>query len=146
MRYEGVIYRPPSEFDSLVIQATIGCPYNRCNFCNMYSDHKFKIRPVADIINDLDMAQVRFGQNVEKIFFSDGNTILMKTKNLLTLLRHCYKLFPNLKFKFIYLKTKYRGLAFYTWFHLFLYNLIDFIMLSYDGLKFLHIDCHEEIF
>ncbi|WP_425447314.1 B12-binding domain-containing radical SAM protein [Dethiothermospora halolimnae] len=128
MRYEGVIYRPPSEFDSLVIQATIGCPHNRCSFCNMYSDRKFKIRPVADIINDLDMAQLRFGENVEKIFFSDGNTILMKTKNLLTLLRHCYKLFPNLKRVTMYGSAQYINLK----------TLEEFLKLKKAGLSRIH--------
>ena len=97
MRYEGRIYRPPSEFDSLIIQATIGCPHNRCSFCNMYSDRKFRIRSVEDIIEDLESAKEKYGQSIEKIFFSDGNTILMKTNDLLKILHHSNKLFPFLR-------------------------------------------------
>ena len=97
MRYEGKIYRPPSEFDSLIIQATIGCPHNRCSFCNMYSDRKFRIRSVEDIIEDLESAKEKYGQSIEKIFFSDGNTILMKTNDLLKILHHSNKLFPFLR-------------------------------------------------
>lgn len=71
MRYEGIVYRPPSEAESLLIQATIGCPHNRCTFCGMYRTKKFKIRPVADIKEDLKRAQELYGNDVESIFFPD---------------------------------------------------------------------------
>ncbi|NLG33509.1 MAG: radical SAM protein, partial [Syntrophomonadaceae bacterium] len=57
MRYEGTIYRPPSEAYSLLIQATIGCPHNKCTFCGMYKNTRFRIRNVEDIKQDLDAAR-----------------------------------------------------------------------------------------
>ena len=56
MEYEGILYRPPSEARSLIIQVTIGCAHNRCTFCNMYRDKRFHIRPMEDILADISQA------------------------------------------------------------------------------------------
>ena len=96
MRYEGTIYRPPSESHSLLIQCTIGCPHNRCTFCAMYKDKKFRIRPVADIRQDLNSAREYYGENVQSLFLPDGNTILMKTAELIDILNYARQLFPRL--------------------------------------------------
>ena len=96
MRYEGTIYRPPSESHSLLIQCTIGCPHNRCTFCAMYKDKKFRIRPVADIRQDLNSAREYYGENVQSLFLPDGNTILMKTVELVEILSYARQLFPRL--------------------------------------------------
>jgi len=96
MRYEGTIYRPPSESHSLLIQCTIGCPHNRCTFCAMYKDKKFRIRTVADIRQDLNSACEYYGENVQSLFLPDGNTILMKTAELIEILNYARQLFPRL--------------------------------------------------
>ena len=49
MQYEGTLYRPPSEARSLIIQVTIGCAHNRCTFCNMYREKKFRVREKEEI-------------------------------------------------------------------------------------------------
>lgn len=54
MEYEGILYRPPSEARSLIIQVTIGCAHNRCTFCNMYREKKFRVRTKEEIMADLD--------------------------------------------------------------------------------------------
>jgi len=53
-------YRPPSEAYSLLLRLTRNCPWNRCRFCGMYKGHKFELRSVADIKQDiLTVAQIR---------------------------------------------------------------------------------------
>ena len=61
MKYEGSIYRPPSEAQSLIIQATIGCSHNKCTFCSMYKDKKFRIRDVEEILADIDDGKRHYG-------------------------------------------------------------------------------------
>lgn len=97
MRYEGTVYRPPSEAYSLIIQATIGCPHNQCAFCALYKKSKFKIRPVKDIKEDLVMARDYYGDTVKTVFFADGNTIMMPTKDLVDIFSYAHQLFSKLE-------------------------------------------------
>ncbi|MBP1761062.1 MAG: putative oxygen-independent coproporphyrinogen oxidase [Firmicutes bacterium] len=97
MRYEGTVYRPPSEANSLLIQATIGCPHNKCSFCSMYKQSSFKIRPVEEIKEDLRAARQYYGEFVESLFFPDGNTIIMKTAQLVEIISYARELFPHLQ-------------------------------------------------
>lgn len=105
-----LIYRPPSEFDSLIIQATVGCPHNKCEFCNLYRDIKFKIKPVSEIINELEKGKIKFRGEVKKIFLCDGNTVLMKTEELLKILKYCKRIFPNLERITMYGSAQYINL------------------------------------
>ena len=46
--------RPPSEANSLLIQITNGCTWNKCKFCNIYRDTKFKAYSAESIRRDID--------------------------------------------------------------------------------------------
>jgi len=107
MRYEGNIFRPPSEAGSLLIQATIGCPHNKCTFCNLYKNTRFRVRPVDDIKEDLLAARNYYGEHVATIFFPDGNTIIMKTDQLTEIFEYAHKLFPDLERITIYGSARY---------------------------------------
>ena len=96
MRYEGDIYRPPGEWKSYLLQTTIGCSNNTCTFCGMYLDKKFHIRPIADILEDIRMAKAYYG-DVERVFLCDGDAIIMRTQELLTILEALHRAFPSLQ-------------------------------------------------
>ena len=76
MRYEGDVYRPPSEARSLIIQVTIGCSNNSCTFCTMYKNKKFRVRNREEIFADLDEMAERYGQLPLRIFLADGDAHL----------------------------------------------------------------------
>ncbi len=97
MRYEGNIYRPPSEWDSYILQVTIGCSHNACTFCGMYKDKKFRVRPLDEVLEDIDAAGERYGDSVKKVFLCDGDAIAVRTPDLLKILHKLKRTFPNLE-------------------------------------------------
>ena len=94
MRYEGSVYRPPSEAYSLIIQVTIGCAHNKCTFCSMFKDKKFRVRKVSEVLEDLDSARQHY-RRVNRIFLADGDALVLQNKDLLVILDHIKKLFPE---------------------------------------------------
>ena len=94
MRYEGSLYRPPSEAYSYILQVTIGCSHNKCTFCNMYMEKQFRVRPLDDVLEDLVMAR-RAYRRVLRIFLADGDALIMKTPDLKVILGSIMNLFPE---------------------------------------------------
>ena len=98
MRYDSdVLYRPPGEWKSYLLQCTIGCSYNKCTFCAMYKGKQFRIRPVEEILEDIDMARDYYGPGLRRVFLMDGDAIIIKTEDLLRILRKLYDTFPALE-------------------------------------------------
>jgi radical SAM superfamily enzyme YgiQ (UPF0313 family) len=97
MRYEGKLYRPPSEADSYILQATIGCSWNRCIYCDMYRDKRFRVRGLEECLEDLDAAGEALGPRVDKVFVADGDALVMPTEQWLPLLERAHERFPHLR-------------------------------------------------
>ncbi|MEZ5977318.1 MAG: radical SAM protein [Planctomycetota bacterium] len=97
LRYEGTLYRPPSEADSLILQATIGCSYNRCTFCGMYRDKRFRVRPLAEVVAEIEWARAEFGPDVAKVFLADGDALVAKASYLESLCGELRDAFPTLR-------------------------------------------------
>ena len=90
--------RPVDEADSLLIRTTRGCPWNRCTFCDLYKDMKFSLRSVAEIKKDILAAKAYFnGHPFETCFLQDGDSFVMKTKDLIEILKTLRTAFPSLK-------------------------------------------------
>lgn len=96
MRYEGDIYRPPSEAYSLLVQVTVGCTHNTCTFCAMFKDKKFHVRKVEEVLEDLEDARRRY-RYVERMFLCDGDALCLTNEKLLVILRKIETLFPETK-------------------------------------------------
>ena len=96
IRYEGRMYRPPSEADSLILQATIGCSYNECTFCAMYRDKKFRVRPLEELKREIGWAGERV-PGVRKVFLADGDALVAKASYLHQILDELNRTFPSLR-------------------------------------------------
>lgn len=97
MRYEGNIYRPPGEWRSYLLQATVGCSHNKCTFCGMYKDKRFHVRPMQEILEDIAMAREYYNGQIDKVFLCDGDAIVMRQEQLLQILEALYAAFPGLR-------------------------------------------------
>ena len=102
MRYEGNVFRPPSEARSYILQCTVGCSHNQCSFCSMYKDKRFHKRPLDDILEDIRMARDYYGPGIQKVFLADGDALIMEQEELLTIIPTLYKTFPYLNHLGVY--------------------------------------------
>ena len=105
MEYIGKVFRPPSEARSLIIQCTIGCSHNKCTFCGMYKEDEFRIRPLEDVLRDLEEMS-RYGQVYRRIFLADGDALILPMEHLKTLLTKIAELFPKVERVGIYASPK----------------------------------------
>jgi radical SAM superfamily enzyme YgiQ (UPF0313 family) len=98
MRYIGKVYRPPSEANAYLLQATIGCSWNKCTYCDMYRDKpKFQIRDIKEVLEDLHMSAQQAGNRIQKLFVTDGDALCLPMDHWRTILQTARKLFPNLR-------------------------------------------------
>jgi radical SAM superfamily enzyme YgiQ (UPF0313 family) len=64
--------RPPSESYSLLIRVTKNCPWNKCQFCDIYKGQKFELRPVVDVIKDIETAKA-IRDKIRELAFEAGD-------------------------------------------------------------------------
>lgn len=98
MRYTGRLYRPPSEANSYILQATIGCSWNNCTYCDMYRDKPvFRLRPIEDTLEDIALARAEYGDTVNKVFIADGDALVMDMDRWVAVLTALKEAFPWLR-------------------------------------------------
>ncbi len=96
IQYQGSVYRPPSEGNSLILQATLGCSWNRCTFCAMYRDKQFRVRKLEELYKEIDWYEDQFPPP-KKVFLADGDALMAKASFLGDLCDRLYDTWPELK-------------------------------------------------
>ena len=97
MRYEGRVFRPPSEAHSHILQATIGCSHNHCTYCDMYRDKQFRVRDLVETLADLREAAAVAGDRIQTLFVADGDALVLPLDHWLPILAAARSLLPRLR-------------------------------------------------
>lgn len=96
MFYDEPLYRPPAEANSVIIQATLGCSFNKCTFCTMYETKQYKQRPLDEVFSDIDTL-ANYYPNSTKMFLADGDALALDTNTLVSILEYAYIKFSKLR-------------------------------------------------
>lgn len=94
--YQGMIFRPPSEADSILLQVTVGCSHNKCTFCEMYKAKRFAIKKDEVIMADIAKA-AKLYRGFRRLFLCDGDALIIPQKRLITILDEIKKKLPWLE-------------------------------------------------
>lgn len=94
--YDFPLFRPPSEGGNLIIQATLGCSFNRCTFCSMYRSKTYRPRPLDDVFADIARA-ARAWPEAHRVFLADGDAFVLPAEVLLAICDRLRQSFPGLQ-------------------------------------------------
>ncbi len=105
MHYEGMCIRPPSEAQSILLQATLSCSHNKCTFCGSYKDKRFRIKDNDIILSDILFAS-RYMQNQQRLFIMDGDALIIPYRRLTWIFERIKEHLPWVKRVGVYANTK----------------------------------------
>ena len=97
MHYSEPLFRPPSEADSFILQATLGCSWNACTYCAMYRTKRYQVRPLDAVLADIAEASARFATDIRHVFVADGDPLGMALEHWEPILRALAAAFPRLR-------------------------------------------------
>ena len=97
MHYTGQVYRPPVEWNTPLLEITIGCSHNKCAFCTMYRRTPFRVSPLEDIESDLQEMLAEYGSDLKRIYLLNGDPFVLSTKKLLEISDLIHRYFPKME-------------------------------------------------
>ena len=96
MNMTGIVYRPPYEANSLLLQVTLGCSHNKCTFCYMYPDVQFKVCPMEEVEADIEEA-THYCSNVKRVFLEHGDAFVLSAEKLLKIADAIHRKLPKVE-------------------------------------------------
>jgi len=98
--YTPVTVLPPDQYLALVLQATQGCHYNQCLFCDFYRDQPFRVRDEDMFRSHIAAVQSFLGEGIRlrrTIFLADANALVIRQARLVRLfevINACFTIAP----------------------------------------------------
>ncbi|WP_035237843.1 radical SAM protein [Desulfobacter vibrioformis] len=105
MHYEGMVIRPPSEADSILLQVTLGCSHNKCTFCGTYRGKRFNIKKDDVIFEDIEFAS-KYCRRQNRLFLCDGDALVIPMRRLVPILERIRERLPWVERVGVYANTK----------------------------------------
>lgn len=92
------VFRPPSEAQSFILPLTNGCSWNKCTFCEMYTQEqkKFRARKEEEVFADIERVAKAVPQT-RRVFLADGDAMILPTRRLKVVLQKLQASFPHLE-------------------------------------------------
>lgn len=78
--YSPVGILPPDQYMAVVLQATEGCPWNRCTFCDFYRDVPFRIKGAGEFAAHARAVRAFLGEGArlrQTMFLGDANVLAL---------------------------------------------------------------------
>ncbi len=69
---------PPDQYFPVYVQASVGCYWNRCTFCNLYRGKSYGVKGVGDLKDHIRMIKEAFGRGISSrrsVFLGDANAL-----------------------------------------------------------------------
>ena len=99
--YKPVGILPPDQYLSIVLQATEGCAYNQCSFCDFYKHTKFHIKSETEFRAHIESVKAFFRESIrlrKSIFLADANALMIPQNHLLQVfeqVNHAFDILPS---------------------------------------------------
>lgn len=94
--YHEPVFRPPAEANSSIVQVTLGCKWNQCRFCEMYSSKKFTVKTI-ETLNKEVMLLAGLHPDTTRVFLGDGDIFSVDKDFIIATLQLIKRSFPKLK-------------------------------------------------
>ena len=107
--FEQGAIRPPNEASSLLVRVTRNCPWNRCHICPPFKGKTFSRRPVEEVKRDIDMMAQTYKSHAHRFtaaFLQDADTLILPVDELVEIMTHIRKRFPNIERITTYARAK----------------------------------------